>query len=151
VLAYNYGVELFNYLYTGDAKPADYKDVQKKLETVLKTSLNINKNYVESDVLMARHFNNLLYDIQDEQQAIKGKTPADEKKKADLKVKMNEAADNLILYSQAAADIYGAKATLKAGEKGNYKVMTGYMSTAYEVKGDKVKSEEYRKKSESIN
>jgi len=84
-------------------------------------------------------------------QAIKGITEADKKKKADLKTKMNEAADQLIVYSQAASDLYSAKPTLKAGEKGNYKVVNGYLSTAYEVKGDKAKADEYRKKSEANN
>jgi hypothetical protein len=100
---------------------------------------------------MARHFYNVLYDYQDEMQAIKGTTEADKKKKADLKTKMNESADQLIAYSQAALDLYSAKPTLKAGEKGNYKVVAGYLSTAYDVKGDKAKADEYRKKSEANN
>ena len=108
-----------------------------------------NKSYPEANVLMAKHFYNVLYDYQDEMQAVKGITPADKKKKEDLKIKMNESADQLIVYAQAAYELYSAKATLKAGERGNYKVVTGYLSTAYEVKGDKVKADEYRKKSES--
>jgi hypothetical protein len=84
---------------------------------------------------MARHFYNVLYDYQDDMQAIKGTTEADKKKKADLKIKMNESADQLILYSQAASDLYSAKPTMKAGERGNYKVVNGYLSTAYDVKG----------------
>ena len=62
---------------------------------------------------------------------------------------MNQAADQLITYAQTGYDLYGAKPTLKASEKGNLKVVSGYLSTAYEVKGDKAKAEEYRKKSEA--
>ena len=151
LMSYNYAVELFNYTYAGDTKPADYKETQKKIETVLKSTIAANKNYPEANVLMGRHFYNVLYDFQDEMQAIKGTTAADQKKKADLKAKMNEAADQLIVYSQAALDLYSAKPTLKAGEKGNYKVVAGYLSTAYDVKGDKAKADEYRKKSEANN
>ena len=151
LMTYNYAVELFNYTYAGDTKPADYKESQKKIESVLKATIAANKNYPEANVLMSRHFYNVLYDYQDEMQAIKGITEADKKKKADLKTKMNESADQLIVYSQAALDIYSAKATLKAGEKGNYKVVTGYLSTAYDIKGDKAKADEYRKKSEANN
>jgi len=151
ILAYNYSVELFNLTYAGDTKPADYKEKQQKVESVIKKTLAINKNYPEANVLMARHYYNVLYDFQDELQAVKGTTPADQKKKADLKTKMNEAADHLITYSQAAYDLYGAKPTLKAGEKGNYKVVAGYLATAYDVKGDKAKADEYRKKSEANN
>ena len=151
LMTYNYAVELFNYTYAGDAKPADYKETQKKIESVLKTTIENNKSYPEANVLMARHYYNVLYDFQDDLQAVKGNTPADQKKKADLKVKMNEAADQLIVYSQAASDLYSAKATLKASEKGNYKVVNSYLSTAYEVKGDKAKADDYRKKSEANN
>ena len=151
ILSYNYAVELFNLTYAGDTKPADYKDKQQKLEGVLKKTLAIKKDYPEANVLMARHYYNILYDFQDEMQAIKGTTAADQKKKADMKTKMTEAADQLIVYSQAAYDLYGAKATLKAGEKGNYKVVASYLATAYEVKGDKAKADEYRKKSEANN
>jgi len=151
LMTYNYAVELFNYTYAGDTKPADYKETQMKIESVLKTTIASNKSYPEANVLMARHFYNVLYDYQDDMQAIKGTTEADKKKKADLKIKMNEAADQLIVYSQAASDLYSAKPTLKAGEKGNYKVVNGYLSTAYDVKGDKAKADEYRKKSEANN
>ena len=150
LMTYNYAVELFNYTYAGDAKPADYKESQKKIETVLKATIERNKNYPEANVLMARHFYNVLYDAQDEIQAIKGTTAADKKKKDDLKPKMMEAADHLITYAQAAYDLYNAKATLKAGEKGNFKVVSGYLATAYDVKGDKTKADEYRKKAEGI-
>ncbi|HMK17834.1 MAG TPA: hypothetical protein VK492_06545 [Chitinophagaceae bacterium] len=151
ILYYNYAVELFNLTYAGDTKPADYKEKQQKVEGVLKKTLAIKKDYPEANVLMARHYYNILYDFQDDMQAIKGTTAADQKKKADMKIKMNDAADQLIVYSQAAYDLYGAKATLKAGEKGNYKVVAGYLATAYEVKGDKAKADEYRKKSEANN
>ncbi len=151
ILSYNYAVELFNYTYAGDAKPADYKESQKKIESVLKSTIAANKSYPEANVLMARHFYNVLYDFQDEMQAVKGTTAADQKKKADLKAKMGEAADQLIVYAQSAYDLYSAKGTLKAGEKGNFKVTTGYLATAYDVKGDKTKADEYRKKAETIN
>jgi hypothetical protein len=151
VMSYNYAVELFNYTYAGDTKPADYKETQKKIESVLKATIAANKSYPEANVLMSRHFYNVLYDYQDDMQAIKGTTAADQKKKADLKVKMNESADQLIVYAQAAFDMYAAKPTMKAGERGNYKVVAGYLSTAYDIKGDKAKADDYRKKSEANN
>ena len=142
---------MFNYLYTADKKPEDYKAMQAKLESVLKQTIAAKKDYAEANVLMARHFYNVVYDIQDEQQAIKTNTPADQKKKADIKVRMQAAADQLIPYAQAAYDIYNTKATLKASEKGQFKVTTDLLATAYEVKGDKAKADEYKKKLETIN
>ena len=151
LMSYNYAVELFNYTYAGDTKPADYRETQKKIESVLKSTIAANKSYPEANVLMARHFYNVLYDYQDDMQAIKGTTEADKKKKADLKTKMNESADQLIVYAHAAFEMYSAKPTLKAGERGNYKVVAGYLSTAYDIKGDKAKADEFRKKSEANN
>jgi hypothetical protein len=151
LLSYNYSVEMFNYLYTGEKKPDDYKAMQAKLEGVLKQTIAARKDYAEANVLMARHFYNVVYDIQDEQQAIKTNTPADQKKKADIKVRMTAAAEQLIPYAQAAYDIYNTKATLKASEKGQFKVTTDLLATAYEVKGDKAKADEYKKKLDSIN
>jgi len=150
VLFYNYAVELFNYAYTKDAKPADYKEVQKKIETALKQSLSLNKNYTEAYVIMSRHIYNVTFDLQDEMVAIKGNTPADQKKKADIKAAIVAKSDELIPYAQAAYDIYDAKSTLKNLEKANFKIVTDMLVSAYEVKGDKVKAEQYKKKLTSL-
>lgn len=150
VLFYNYAVELFNYAYTKESNPPDYKEVQKKIDAALKQSLSINKNYVEASVIMSRHIYNQTFDLQDEMVAVKGNTPADQKKKADLKAALVAKADELIPYAKTAYDTYGAKATLKPLEKANYKIVTDMLSSAYELKGDKAKADEYRKKLESL-
>jgi hypothetical protein len=150
VLYYNYAVELFNYSNT-DPKPADYKETMVKFESTLKKTLAINKSYPEANMLMAGYYYNIIYDIQDELREVKGNTPADQKKRTDIKKKMTDMADQVIPYGQTAFDIYSSKATLKASEKGNFKKVCGYLSTSYEVKGNKAKAEEYIKKQESIN
>ncbi len=150
VLFYNYAVELFNYAYARDARPAEYKEIQKKIETTIKQTLSINKNYTEANVIMARHFYNLSFDLQDEMVAIKGTTVADQKKKADIKAIILAKSDELIPYAQAAYDAYDAKATLKPMEKANFKIVTDMLVSAYELKGDKVKMAEYKKKLESL-
>ena len=150
VLAYNYSVLRFNYTYTSDKKPADYKESQAMLESSLKKALALNKQSAEANVLLSRHYYNVIYDVQDEITAIKTNTPADQKKKADLKAQMIAKADELIPYAQDAFNIYNAKASLRPVEKGNFKMVTDIMASAYELKGDKAKSEELRKKQESI-
>jgi hypothetical protein len=150
VLFYNYAVELFNYAYARDAKPAEYKEIQKKIETAIKQSLSINKNYTEANVIMARHFYNVSFDLQDEMVAIKGNTVADQKKKADIKALIITRSDELIPYAQAAYDAYDAKTTLKPLEKANFKIVTDMLVSAYELKGDKVKMEQYKKKLTSL-
>jgi hypothetical protein len=149
VLHYNYAVELFNYSLS-DPKPADLKDIQAKFETVLNKAMAIDKTHVEPSFLMAGYYYNMIYDIQDEQRAIKTNTAADQKKKAEIKTRMVETADKMIPYAQNAFDMYNTKASLKPSEKGNFKKVSGYLATAYEVKGDKAKSDEYTKKQDSI-
>lgn len=149
-ILYNYAVELFNYTYTSDAKPADYKELQKKIEDVLRQALALDKNYIEANIIMARHLYNLTYDTQDEMKLVKGNTPADQKKKADLKALMVAKSDQLIPYAMAAYNILTGKATLKGSERGNLKMVTDLLISAYEVKGDKEKVEFYKKKLDSF-
>jgi hypothetical protein len=150
VLFYNYAVELFNYAYTSDVKPSDYKEIQKKIDAALNQSLSINKNYVEASVIMSRHIYNQIFDLQDELTAIKGNTPADQKKKADIRAAIVAKSDEIIPYAKSAFDIYNAKENLKPLEKANFKIVTDMLVSAYEVKGDKAKAEEYKKKLDAL-
>jgi hypothetical protein len=150
VLFYNYAVELFNYAYARDAKPADYKEIQKKIETALRHTLSIKGNYTEANVIMSRHYYNLSFDLQDEMVAIKGNTVADQKKKADMKALIIAKSDELIPYALAAYDAYDAKTSLNPLEKANFKIVTDMLASAYELKGDKVKMGQYKKKLENL-
>lgn len=149
LLAYNYGVELFNYAYTGDSKPADYEATQAKIESVLKKAIELNST-ADANMLMSRHYYNMVYDIQDAQKLIKGTTAADQKKRNDLKAQMIAKVDLMLPYALKAYDIYDAKTNMRPIEKGNFKVVADILSAAYELKGDKAKSDMYTKKKESI-
>lgn len=149
VLYYNYAVELFNYSLS-DPKPADLKDILAKFEAAANKAMELDKTHVEPSFLLGGYYYNMIYDVQDELSAVKGNTPADQKKKADIKARMVAVADKLIPYAQNAFDMYNSKATLKPSEKGNFKKVAGYLATAYETKGDKVKAEEFTKKQDSI-
>ncbi len=150
ILQYNLAVELFNYAYTSDHKPADYVLTQTKLEKVINDALVAKPDYTEATVLMAKHIYNLSFDIQDEQRAIKGTKPEDVKKRADLKAKLMAKNDEMIRFAEKAYEVYNSKTELKAIEKGNFKMIADLLSTAYDLKGNSAKAEEYRKKQESI-
>ena len=150
VLPYNYSVEIYNHIYVGEGKPADYKELQSKLETMIKQTLALRKDYPESNILMARHYYNVVYDLQDEQRAIKGNTPADQAKRNVVKSLLQTKVDEMIPYAMVAYDSYDGKTTLKASEKGNFKIITDLLISAYEIKGDKDKTDFYKKKLESL-
>lgn len=155
VLQYNYAVELFNYAYTSEVKPVEYKEIQKKLEQRIKTILEKKPDYVEANILLAKHFYNLAFDIQDEQRLVKGTKPEDLKKKAEYKALVSSTCDEIIHYGLIAFNYFNSKASngfskLKTSEKGSFKMIADLLTSAYEMKGDNVKAEEYKKKQESI-
>lgn len=149
LMHYNYSVELYNYTYTGDTKPANYAEMQAKLESVLKKTIELNPT-PEANLLMSRHYYMVIYDLQDAQKLIRGTKPEDLKKRNDIKTQMLKKADEMIPYAQHAYDSYNAKTSLRPIEKGNFKIAADYLASAYELKGMKTKAEEYSKKRDSI-
>jgi hypothetical protein len=148
-LAYNYGVELFNYLYVNDARPADFDAKRVKLEDVLKKALAI-KGSPDANMLMARHLYNDVYDTQDAIKKIKGTKPEDAKKRIELKGVAGKIADECIKYADAATKLYAALPKLKPIEKANYKNAVGILESMYGYKGNNAKADEYKKMAETL-
>jgi hypothetical protein len=148
-VVYNYGVELFNYMYVGDSRPADFDAKKTKLDEVLKKALAI-KNSPEANMLMARHLYNDVYDTQDAIKKIKGTKPEDAKKRVELKGIAGKVADECIKYADAAVKLYTALPKLKPIEKANYKNALGILESMYGYKGNAAKADEYKKQAESM-
>ncbi|MBI1342801.1 MAG: hypothetical protein GC171_07705 [Terrimonas sp.] len=152
LLHYNYAVELFNYAYTSDAKPADYKAVQEKIETHLKKAVELKKDDAhEANILMSRHLYSLTFDLGEEQRAIKGQTPADQKKRNDLRDKINQKFDIMLPYALASFDYYSNKTDLRASDKANWKLIAEIISACYDSKKMVDKADEYREKMKNIH
>jgi hypothetical protein len=150
-LYYNYGVELFNYAYKAETKPADYSEIKKKIEVPLRKAVEIDNSRIEASYALSMHFYNVIYDLQEEQKTIKTNTPADQKKKSDLKAAITIAADEMLKAGSIAYNVFDKKGNLTGGEKASFKKVIDYISLAYELKGDKVIAEEYKKKYDSIH
>lgn len=147
---YNYSAELFNYLFTQEKKPADYKEIYAKLQDVLKKGIAV-KSTPEANLLMARSVYNGVYDLEDAMTAIKGTKPDDVKRKNELKGQIAAKFDEMLPYAQASYDLYEAKSNLKPGEKGNFKVVTDLLSRYYESKKDAAKMKFYQDKLKEMN
>lgn len=147
---YNYSAELFNYLFTQEKKPADYKETYAKLQDVLKRGIAV-KSTPEANLLMARSVYNGIYDLEDAMTAIKGTKPDDVKKKNELKGQISTKFDEMLPYAQSAYDLFASKASLKPGEKGNFKVATDLLSRYYEAKKDAAKVKQYQDKLKELN
>ena len=144
-LAYNYCVELFNYIHVGENIPADAPEKASTLEAVLKKVL-VLKNSADANALMARHLYNKVYDLQQLQKNIKGTKPEDEKQKASIKTEALRNAGECIIYASVAEKIYSAATSLKPTEKANLKNILTILESMYTYKGDKAMAEQYKKK-----
>jgi len=148
-LAYNYGVELFNFMYVGDNKPTDFDAFRDKLESTLKKAITI-KSTGDANLIMARHLYNDVFDMQDAIKKNKGTKPEDAKKRADIKAQSLKAADDCIKYAGDAAKAFSELPKLKPIEKVNYKNALSILESMYTYKGDATKAAEYKKQADSL-
>ncbi len=146
-LAYNYAVELYNKNYGRDGKPDNAS--KEKLVSVLKIAMESDPG-IDATVLMANHTYNVAADNVSAASLVKGTKPEDVKKKNELKAISNKSMDECILYSDKAVKYFDGKTDLKPVQKANYKIVLGYLSDIYNLKGDAKKSAEYEKKRNSI-
>jgi hypothetical protein len=149
-LAYNYSVELFNYMYVGDVRPADFDARRVKLEEMLKSAISLKPNSPDASLLMARHLYNDVYDLQDAGRKIKGTKPEDAKKRVEVRNKALKVADECIQYAATSAKLYSELPKLKPVEKANYKNSYSILESMYGFKGDNAKAADYRKQAEAI-
>ena len=144
-LALDYAVLYFNYTYSNETKPADYAARQDKLAQILQKTLSIQQSAV-GNYLMSRHINNQIADLEEQKRAVKGTTPADVAKKKDFDVKINQKYDELVVYSQKAADLYGQQSSLKGVDKIYYKEVLRDLADYYDMKKNTAKATEIQNK-----
>ncbi|MBD0331646.1 MAG: hypothetical protein ICV66_03245 [Chitinophagaceae bacterium] len=143
-LAYNYAVELFNYIYANaEKKPSDYKEIQQKLSPALENAIKINPT-PEANLLLARAKYNEIYDLEDQVLAAKGADAA--KRKQALSAQMMKKYDELLPYALAAYNSYSARTDLKPGEKANLKIATDILVRYYTAKKQPDKVKMYQEK-----
>lgn len=149
LLAYNYSVELFNYTYVGDNRPADFATIKPKLSAVIKSAIAL-KSTPEVNLLMARNVYNDVYDLQDAMAKIKGTKPEDVKKRTETKAAMIKMADECIKYAEFATNEYAKLKTLKNRERVDYKNAYSIIESMYTLKGDMPKSADAKKKGDAL-
>ena len=147
--AYNYSIVLYKSIYDKDGKQKDNMALKDKLTNVLKSAIAIDPA-IDATNLMANHLYNMAADYESAEFAIKGTKPDDVKKKSELKALKIKKADECITYSENGVKYFESKSDLKAGQTANYKILLGYLSDMYSLKGDKKKADEYTKKQAAI-
>jgi hypothetical protein len=145
ILNYNYGVELYQYIYSDSVKAADVNGYKTKLVEVMKNAVTA-KSSVEANFLLANFLYNNSIDIADEGRKIKGGKPDDIKKKKELTAASVKSMDDAIPYAQAVETAFAALAKPRNSEKVNRKQALVILKNIYEVKKDAAKLAEYEKK-----
>ena len=118
-LAMDYAIELFNYAYANDKKPADYAARQERAGAWLVKSIALNPNSAIANYVMGQHVYNQIYDLEDDQRKIKGTTAADVAKRKEFTAKLNAKYEELYPYSLKAYELYSAITPLKGTDKVN--------------------------------
>jgi hypothetical protein len=148
-LALDYAVLYFNHTYSNETKPADYAQRQDTLSQILQKALSIQQTTL-GNYLMSRHINNQIADLEEQRRNIKGNAPADAAKRKELTEKINQKNDELVVYSQKAADLYAQQSDLKPVDKIYYKEVLRDLVDYYQTKKDTAKVTEYQNKMKQL-
>ena len=148
-LAYNYAVELYNYLYATDKKPADAASFEPKLEPAINNAIKVQAG-PDPNLLMVRYLSEKVYRLEDEGRLIKGTKPEDAKKRQALIAQTNTLWDKLTPYAQEAFNGYSTKKELKGYEKANLKFVSNVLVDYYTMKKDAAKAKSYQDKMKEL-
>jgi hypothetical protein len=150
LLPYNYSIELYNSLYSKDAKPESAAVNSVKLTKYLKIAIANDKGN-DATVLMANHLFNAASDLSIASSIVKGTKPEDVKKRKDLTTASNNMMNEFIPYGEKAITYFESQPTLKPEDKAKYRIMLVNMSDVYNAKKDPKKAAEYDKKKSKAN
>lgn len=145
-LAMDYSIELFNYTYANDKKPADYAARQEKLRNALTRALSAKSTPI-ANFVMSQHIYNEIYDLEDQQRATKS---TDTKKKAELKGKLDQKYEELYKYALAAYDLYTAEHSMKAQDKANLRKVIDELIDYHSRKNQQDKVAVYKEKLKAL-
>lgn len=149
-LAYNYAVELFNYLYAGDKKPTDAASFEPKVEGAIANAIKM-KSGPDGNLLMVRYLSEQVYRLEDRGRLIKGTKPEDVKNRQGVIAQTKALWEKLIPYAQEAFNGYTAKQELKGFEKGNLKFISNVLIDYYtDQKKDAAKAKSYQDKIKAL-
>lgn len=143
-LPYNYGVELYRYIYADETKNINTTDYKAKLPEILKQAITI-KNTSEANFLLSNFLYNNSIDIYEEARKMKAVKPDELKKKKDLQAQSDAAMSQAIPYAEAVVKLFPEIEKPKGSEKINYKQSLVILKNIYETKKDAAKVASYDK------
>lgn len=142
-LNYNYAVELFNYLYANDQKPADAPTYEPQVESAIAGAIKAQPT-AEANYLMVRYLSEKIYRTEDAMRAVKGTTPADANKRKAYAAQIKQMWSQMAPYAEAAFTAYEGKKDMKGSEKANFKNVSNVLIDYYTMQKNEAKVKEYQ-------
>jgi len=142
LLAYNYSVELYRYIYSEEMKTANTAVYKEKLPVVLKKAIAI-KSTSEANFLMGNFLYNNSIDLSEDAKKIKGTKPADVKSRKDMEAASDKALNDAIPYAEKVVSLFPEIQKPKGSEKVNYRQALSILKNIYEIKKDAAKVATY--------
>jgi tetratricopeptide (TPR) repeat protein len=150
---YNYAVELYQYAYNLDStkRPANSDEMISKASENIKQALRIKPDYSRAQLFAGQIAYNQGVDILNRAKAIKGTTPADTKRKADLRAEAVKKFDEATPFFLEVEKLLESQPKLKMEDKSDLKEAYDLLITIYDQKGLKDKVKEYEVKFNDVD
>ncbi len=143
-VAYNYSVELYNYLNGDGAKDANAAPLKIKLADVLRKSIAAKPSF-EANFLLTNFLYNNSFDMSEEARKIKSTKPDDVKKKKAMEADASKLMNDAIVPGEEALKQFASIAKPKTTDKVHYKQVLTMLKNVYEVRKDAAKTAQYEK------
>lgn len=143
-LPYNYGVELYRYIYSDEMKDGNTTAYKTKLAEVMKKAIAL-KSTSEANFLLSNFLYNNSIDLAEEARKIKGAKPDDVKKRKELQAQADAAMNESVPYAEQVVSLFASIQKPKTSEKINYKQSLVILKNVAEVKKDTAKVANYDK------
>lgn len=152
-LIVDYANDLFNETHTvsADKRPADYAQRVVKIEALYKKALELKPDGLEATQNLAKHYFNQALAVEDSVSNIKGKTPDDVKKKAEMNARVLALCDQSIPHFEKIVNELSTKSELKPAERSELKSAYNNLAFCYDRKKDKAKVDFYQKKYDELD
>ncbi|GGA85449.1 hypothetical protein [Puia dinghuensis] len=150
---FNYGLELYQYANDTSSghRPANYDALISKAQEMLKKCLELEPDYPQAALVLGQISYNAAVDLQSSTKTIKGKTPDDIKKRADLRIAAGKKFDEAIPYFEQVDKDLGSKGKLKMDEKNALKDAYDLLTNIYQEKNIKDKIDFYTNKFNNVD
>ena len=155
-LRYDYAAEMFNWLYTDQAAPADQKEATfNKILEQLKICTELDNSKPDAHLLTGKTFFNEAAAIQEALKGVKGTAPADVQKKTEMKAKMEGRMKECLTPLETSLAIFEKMPAeeLKKEKRlrNEYKTTLYLLTEAYRFLGNPEKEKFYDKKYQVLN